>query len=173
MQLINLNNEKFGKLLVIDRVGTQGKHPLWKCICDCGNETVVRGDHLREGKTQSCGCFEKENRKNGANYKHGGRYSRLYSIWSGMIKRCFNQKCAAYINYGYRGIRVTKEWLKLLFLETGHLIMVMQINYRLIALIITEIMSLIIVDGQHQKSKQIIEENAHFSWRAPEWKRQI
>jgi hypothetical protein len=29
----------------------------WICRCDCGKETVVLGDHLRNGSIQSCGCF--------------------------------------------------------------------------------------------------------------------
>lgn len=110
MKIIDLTNKKFERLLVEKRVGTQGKHPIWLCKCDCGNKTIVRGDHLREGNVRSCGCLEDENRKIGANYKHGGRKTRLYSIWSGMHKRCSNENCIAYPNYGGRGINITPEW---------------------------------------------------------------
>lgn len=30
---------------------------LWKCICDCGNETIVRTNSLTTGNTASCGCI--------------------------------------------------------------------------------------------------------------------
>jgi hypothetical protein len=33
----------------------------WSCQCDCGKETVVLGDHLRNGTVQSCGCFHASN----------------------------------------------------------------------------------------------------------------
>lgn len=31
----------------------------WLCQCDCGNETIVRGDNLKNKTTQSCGCLSK------------------------------------------------------------------------------------------------------------------
>lgn len=110
MPLIDLTNKKIGRLLVIRRSGSIGTHPRWICICDCGTETAVRGDHLRNKLIQSCGCLEEENRAKGANLKHGGRHTRLYSIWSGMLKRCNNNNCRAYKNYGGRGIKVCDEW---------------------------------------------------------------
>lgn len=53
---INLLNQKFGKLTPVEWIG-QGK---WKCICDCGNETFVSTDNLRNGNTKSCGCLQKQ-----------------------------------------------------------------------------------------------------------------
>lgn len=29
----------------------------WLCVCDCGNEKIVRQRNLIEGRTNSCGCF--------------------------------------------------------------------------------------------------------------------
>jgi hypothetical protein len=42
--------------------------------------------------------------------KHGERRTRLYNIWSGMIRRCENPNEPAHIYYGGRGISVCKEW---------------------------------------------------------------
>lgn len=44
------------------------------------------------------------------NYKHGGKGTRLYSIWKGMRGRCFSPYKQAYKNYGGRGITICKEW---------------------------------------------------------------
>ena len=107
---VNLTNMCFGRLFVIKRGENVGKQAGWICKCDCGNLTIVRGDHLRDGSTKSCGCLEKENRNNGANFIHGGRNSRLYSIWSGIRKRCYNVNCKAYKNYGGRGIHMCSDW---------------------------------------------------------------
>jgi len=52
---------QYGRLTVL---GWQGldkfKSALWLCRCDCGNETIVRGNSLRQGDTRSCGCLQKE-----------------------------------------------------------------------------------------------------------------
>lgn len=110
MTLINLAGNKFGRLTVLKRAENIGKQPSWLCLCDCGKTKIVRGDHLRRNLIQSCGCLEEENRSCGANYKHGGKRSRLYNIYCGMKKRCYNQNSNAFPNYGGRGISMCAEW---------------------------------------------------------------
>lgn len=60
--LKDLTNNKYGKLIVLERDTSKpmGKDcfAYWKCKCDCGNICSVRGDHLRDGSTQSCGCLK-------------------------------------------------------------------------------------------------------------------
>lgn len=52
---------KYGKLTVIERDGSNKKgQAMWKCQCDCGNIVSVSGIRLRNGHTQSCGCYQKE-----------------------------------------------------------------------------------------------------------------
>lgn len=36
------------------------RYAMWHCLCECGNGVDVRGDHLRDGSTLSCGCYQKE-----------------------------------------------------------------------------------------------------------------
>lgn len=108
---IDLKGKRFGRLTVIEKsenivVGKQSK-TAWKCICDCGNETVVITQYLTKGETKSCGCLKKETN---SNQKHGLSRTRLYGIWSGIIGRCCNSKNHAYHNYGGRGIKVCEEW---------------------------------------------------------------
>ena len=57
----NRVGEKYGHLLVIEQAPNittpNGRsHVAWKCLCDCGNEKIVRGDCLQNGSTKSCGC---------------------------------------------------------------------------------------------------------------------
>ena len=55
----NLLNQKFGKLTVIEFLGSNGKGAiLWKCKCDCGNEFTTTSHHLTSGNTRSCGCLK-------------------------------------------------------------------------------------------------------------------
>lgn len=62
--LKDLTGQCFGRLTVIERDTTKpmGKanFAYWKCKCDCGNEVSVRGDHLRNNTTQSCGCINSQ-----------------------------------------------------------------------------------------------------------------
>lgn len=73
---INLINQKFGRLTVIDYTQSKNSRSMWKCKCDCNNELIVSGAHLRSGHTQSCGCLQKENAKN----------SSLNNIWGRKYK---------------------------------------------------------------------------------------
>jgi len=43
--------------------------------------------------------------------KHGFRYHPLYGRWCDIKKRCYNQNCKAYKNYGGRGITMCDAWL--------------------------------------------------------------
>ena len=55
--VINLINQKFGKLTVIQRDGSDARgEAKWICECECGNKISVLGSNLRSGHTQSCGC---------------------------------------------------------------------------------------------------------------------
>jgi len=56
MKAIDLKGKKFGKLLVKEFAGHKNNLRQWLCVCDCGNEKIVRGGHLTKGFTKSCGC---------------------------------------------------------------------------------------------------------------------
>ena len=62
----DLTGQRFGKLMVVSRADDYikpngNKIIQWRCVCDCGNEVVVRGEYLRSGDTKSCGCLTSEN----------------------------------------------------------------------------------------------------------------
>lgn len=90
------------------------------CKCDCGKETIVEKSELKRGKTKSCGCFQTETRKRiFKNNKFGKKYNicdnnikniKLYNIWCGIKKRCYNQNFWAFDRYGGRGITMCEEW---------------------------------------------------------------
>lgn len=49
--------KKFGLLTLLEPTRLDG-FPAWKCICDCGNHTVIRHIYLKH--TKSCGCLVKK-----------------------------------------------------------------------------------------------------------------
>ncbi len=104
-------------MTVIKRVDQ--KTPIrWLCQCECGNFKEVYATHLRSGNTRSCGCLAREiavkmghQRDIGKrSFKHGDFGTKLYGIWAGMKRRCYNRNTKYYADYGGRGIKVCEEW---------------------------------------------------------------
>lgn len=108
----DLTGRRFGRLIVLAYAGKRGaSRHFWLCRCDCGKERVVRGSHMIQGRTGSCGCLSRE-LSIARSTKHSMSYSAEWGIWSGMKKRCYNESDQAYPNYGGRGIRVYDRWLE-------------------------------------------------------------
>lgn len=107
----DLTGQKFGRLTVIGIADTPTRKTYWYCKCDCGNIKKVRSDSLQCGAIRSCGCLKKEqeaiNLKD--NKLHGQSHTRLYGIWQGMKKRCYNKNDKRFYRYGGRGIVVCDE----------------------------------------------------------------
>lgn|SRR5574344_1125675 len=83
------------------------------CKCDCGKICKPRLDYVIHNRTKSCGCYNREliiaidkKRK-----KHGKTNTAEFSIWSAMIKRCYNKNDISYERYGARNIKVCDRWL--------------------------------------------------------------
>lgn len=81
-KLIDLTGRVFGKLTVIERVGMKGNEHTWKCLCECGKESIVMGNNLRSGKIKSCNCRR-------GNFTHGLWGKPGYKTWllSDPVKR--------------------------------------------------------------------------------------
>ena len=58
--VVALLGQRFGRLVVLEQVESIGGDATWRCRCDCGHETKVRGRSLRHGDTKSCGCLKQE-----------------------------------------------------------------------------------------------------------------
>ena len=101
-RLIDLTGQRFGKLVVISRESRYNRNTTWRCRCDCGKETVVRGDVLKRGTTQSCGC--------GKGLKHGYFYEPWYPSYKAMMERCYLPTSGNYERYGGKGVTVCEEW---------------------------------------------------------------
>jgi hypothetical protein len=61
---LNLIGQKFDRLLVIELTNKKGRRRQrhWKCLCDCGNETIVTTTCLirKKWRIRSCGCLQRE-----------------------------------------------------------------------------------------------------------------
>ena len=54
----DLIGKRFGRLTVIECLGTKGHSVLWKCQCDCGNITEGTSNNLLTNQKLSCGCLK-------------------------------------------------------------------------------------------------------------------
>lgn len=88
-----------------------------ECMCDCGNPSFSAPlSAIVNGGRKSCGCLRREIARQNAikagtsNIVHGECGTRLYRIWRGMRKRCYDKNHHAYLRYGGRGIFVCDAW---------------------------------------------------------------
>ena len=82
-KIINLNGQKFGKWLVLERDLSKKETTYWICQCECGTIKSVCGSSLRKGTSQSCGCakIEKSRENNGKFIDEiGNRYGKLLVV---------------------------------------------------------------------------------------------
>ena len=107
---VDYTGNAVGNLTVIECIGRQNKKKIWRCLCSCGNETVVRSDHLKDGRVISCGCVGREKRSVARVTHHQSR-TRLYHVWLNMKNRCYNKNVRSYKNYGANGVNVCSEWM--------------------------------------------------------------
>jgi len=107
----DLTGKIFGRWTVISRAGaTMDSRPLWRCVCTCGKEGIIRGETLRNGSSRSCGCLQKELMR-AKRLTHGLTGTPTRGVWDHMKTRCYNKNSKDYKNYGGRGITVCERWL--------------------------------------------------------------
>lgn len=108
----DMTGKKEGRLQVLKRAeNDKYGNAMWLCLCDCGNKAIVKGQHLRSGKTKSCGCYHKDKLRS-LKLEHGYSCTPLYKCWHAMKSRCINVKHESFNDYGGRGIKVCDEWLE-------------------------------------------------------------
>lgn len=112
--LRDLTGQTFGHLLVVERaenkIFSTGKSVVqWRCLCECGNETLVTVANITSGHTTSCGCLTAK--RCGETFRtHGLTDTRAYRTWQNMKSRCYRSRTASFKYYGAIGIRVCDRW---------------------------------------------------------------
>jgi hypothetical protein len=98
---IDVTGQVFGRLTAVERADGSPR-AVWRCRCQCGNLTAVRGDHLRGGRIRSC--------RRCSSQTHGRTGTEEYRIWGAMLTRCRNSNTLRWERYGGRGITVCQRW---------------------------------------------------------------
>ena len=87
---------RYGRLTAMEPTSTrQSGSIVWRCVCDCGNETFVSAKLLATGKARSCGCLRREVQAARATDHTGKRYGKLVALQpvedrecGGVVWRC-------------------------------------------------------------------------------------
>lgn len=110
-KVADMIGKPFGRLTVVRPHHRSPKY-VWyfECLCACGNRTIVKGGHLRDGLTESCGC-KKAEMTSERSRTHGMKDTREYHSWCHMRGRCLNPSNLKYPDYGGRGITICQRWL--------------------------------------------------------------
>ena len=110
----DLTNKRFGRLVAVSLEPAKAGRTMWKCVCDCGNETTTNSERLKKGHTRSCGCLHREFTSDlgKARKKHGQAGTPEYQAWWAMCSRCYDEDNPSYKDYGARGIVVWHSWIK-------------------------------------------------------------
>lgn len=109
----DLSGQRFAFLTAVRCVGVIGGKTRWECTCDCGAVTIKAYQHLVLGLTKSCGCLRKKVAKENMramSTTHGLSQNKWWTIWNGMMRRCYNSSATRYHRYGGRGISVCARW---------------------------------------------------------------
>lgn len=111
MKRADLVGKTFGELTVASFSHVSDNHAYWICKCSCGNEITQATGPLNSGNTKSCGCSRKDINKTHGEHSNG-KQSKEYTVWLNMKQRCSNDKIAQFKDYGGRGIKVCKRWMR-------------------------------------------------------------
>lgn len=121
-QLDDLSGKVFCRWSVIKRAPRRRRISAeWTCKCSCGKESVVAGQALRNGKSKSCGCLNREITTK-LWTTHGLSGTKVYRAWCLMLQRCYNASPKIYPYYQGRGIIVCESWhtFENFFADMGH-----------------------------------------------------
>lgn len=57
----DVSGQRFGLLVAVSLSSEGRSGSMWQCVCDCGNEKVVKLNSLQSAMTRSCGCLHRGN----------------------------------------------------------------------------------------------------------------
>ena len=77
--------KRFGMLTVTGYAGKEKGVHQWKCVCDCGKETVAGQTCLQRGRTKSCGCLQASVHKENLRLRDGTSIAMIKASKAGRL----------------------------------------------------------------------------------------
>lgn len=123
MRAIELSpGQRFGLLVLLERLQGNGATTSWRCRCDCGTICIRRQERLRMpavfAAAKSCGCYRRtpeylqwlSERHTTHGHSTAARRTPTWVVWMSMTQRSSNPSHPAFDRYGGRGIEVCERW---------------------------------------------------------------
>lgn len=108
-QTKNIAGQKFGKLTAIEPTHKrESGYIVWKCMCECGNETYVNLHNLISKNTLSCGCLKSSIAKVNA-IKNISEYIENNYVAGTRLDLINNNKLNKNNTTGYKGVYLRKK----------------------------------------------------------------
>jgi hypothetical protein len=106
---LDLTGHKYNLLTVVEFSHKIGYKLYWKCVCECGGQTIVQTSNLRKGNVKSCGCLKilASIRNAKATATHNMSKTPEWKTWKSLRSRCKDKNNP---DYGGRGISYTPRW---------------------------------------------------------------
>ena len=100
---LDLRGKKYGRLTAIEAMGKRTKSGslIWRCQCECGNETEVSQSDLASGNTISCGCRKIENNRS--------IYKQLHMVDGTCIEFLEKRRSRSDNKTGHIGVSISKD----------------------------------------------------------------
>ena len=113
-KIVKMVGKKFGRLTVLEFLGSKRNRRRFLCVCECSKRTIVTGPDLRRGSQVSCGCYRNERitRYGKSSAKHGMSKTGVYRSWFAMHDRCYKEYSPSYKWYGAKDVSVCERWKK-------------------------------------------------------------
>ena len=86
----NLEDQIFGKLIVIDKAPNLRGGYAWNCLCECGDMCVAIQSYLLSGRKQHCGGKQCSKRKGNQKDLTDKRFGRLVALHEGLVSYTAN-----------------------------------------------------------------------------------
>lgn len=93
--------KRFGRLTVTEYAGKKDGMHQWKCICDCGKETIAGQTSLQRGRKKSCGCLQASVYKENLELRDGTSVTMLQAAKRGRLIKTNTS--------GYNGVYLDKR----------------------------------------------------------------
>jgi hypothetical protein len=70
---VDHTGKKFSRLTLVERIAEKYKPTMYRCICDCGSDVIIKANAIVTGNTLSCGCLRADAARDRGMQKSGNK----------------------------------------------------------------------------------------------------